>query len=128
MEQNINNQSEVGIIKISDEVIAIIAGLAASEIKGIVSMSSGKVEEWTQKISGKKNIARGVKVNVEGDSAVIDLFLTVEYGMKIPEIADKVQSNVKKTVESLTGLIVNKVNVNVMNIYVSKIAENEMSE
>ncbi|MHC1682567.1 MAG: Asp23/Gls24 family envelope stress response protein [Clostridiaceae bacterium] len=128
MEQNINNQSEVGIIKISDEVIAIIAGLAASEIKGIVSMSSGKVEEWTQKFSGKKNIARGVKVNVEGDSAVIDLFLTVEYGMKIPEIADKVQSNVKKTVESLTGLIVNKVNVNVMNIYVSKITENEISE
>ena len=60
MEQNINNQGEIGIIKISDEVIAIIAGLAASEIKGIVSMSSGKVEEWTQKISGKKNIAREV--------------------------------------------------------------------
>lgn len=127
MEQNINNQGEVGIIKISDEVIAIIAGLAASEIKGIVSMSSGKVEEWTQKISGKKNITRGVKVNVEGDSAVIDLFLTVEYGLRIPEVAEKVQSNVKKTVESLTGLLVDKVNVNVLNIYLSK-TENEISE
>lgn len=127
MEQNVNNQSEVGIIKISDEVIAIIAGLAASEIKGIVSISSGKVEEWTHKFSGKKNIAKGVKVNVEGESAVIDLLLTVEYGIRIPEVAEKVQSNVKKTVESLTGLIVDKVNVNVMNIYLTK-TENEIAE
>lgn len=127
MEQNVYNQGEIGIIKISDEVIAIIAGLAASEIKGIVSMSSGKVEEWAQKISGKKNVARGVKVNVEGDSAVIDLFLTVEYGLRIPDVAEKVQANVKSTVESLTGLAVDKVNINVMNIYIAK-TENEIAE
>lgn len=120
MEQNVNYEGELGIIKISDEVVGIIAGLAASEVKGITSLSLGKVEEWTQKLGGKKNILKGVKVNVNGENAVIDLFVIVEFGVKITEVAEKVQTNVKNTVETLTGLLVDKVNVYIQNIQIVK--------
>lgn len=120
MDQNVNYEGELGIIKISDEVVGIIAGLAASEVKGITSLSLGIVEEWTQKLGGKKNILKGVKVNVNGENAVIDLFVIVEFGVKITEVAEKVQINVKNTVETLTGLLVDKVNVYIQNIQIVK--------
>lgn len=112
--------SELGIIKISDEVVGIIAGIAASEIKGVVGMSSGIVGGISQILSGKKNLAKGVKINIEEESASIELYLVIEYGLRIPDIASKVQENVKNTVEALTGLKVSAVNVFVQNVALPK--------
>lgn len=114
---------EIGIIKISDEVVGVIADLAASEIKGVVGMSSGLAQGITQILSGKKNLTKGVKINIEEESASIDLYLVIEYGVKIPEVACKVQENVKRTVESLTGLNVSAVNVFVQNVALLKPSE-----
>lgn len=119
---------EVGIIKISDEVVGVIADLAASEIKGVVGMSSGIAQGITQILSGKKNLTKGVKINIEEESASIDLYLVIEYGVKIPEVASKVQENVKRTVESLTGLNVSAVNVFVQNVALPKPKETVKEE
>ncbi|WP_234120085.1 Asp23/Gls24 family envelope stress response protein [Clostridium hydrogenum] len=118
---------DMGIIKISDEVVGVIAGLAASEIKGVVGMSSGIAGGITQILSGKKNFTKGVKINIEEESASIELYVVIEYGLKIPEVAAKVQENVKKTVESLTGLKVSAVNVFIQNVSIVKEHE-EVSE
>ncbi|MCR1934189.1 Asp23/Gls24 family envelope stress response protein [Clostridium tepidum] len=120
MEENIKNEIDMGIVKISDEVVGVIAGLAATEVKGIVGMSSGVVGGITQILKGKKNISKGVKVNVGEESASIELYVVVEYGVKIPEVAQKVQEDVKKSVETMTGLTVSSVNIHVQNVLIPK--------
>jgi uncharacterized alkaline shock family protein YloU len=120
MDDTIRNTENVGIVKISDEVVSVIAGLAAAEIKGIVGMSAGLTGGITQILAGKKNLSKGVKVTVGEDSATIDLIVVVEYGVKIPEVANAVQQNVKNTVETMTGLVVSAVNVYVQNIVLPK--------
>ena len=87
-------------------------------------MSAGFVEGITSKFSGKKNISRGVKVNFTDDNATIDIYVIVEYGLKITDACIKVQQNVKKTVETMTGLKVDKINVYVQNVMFPK-PENE---
>ncbi|MGK0466267.1 Asp23/Gls24 family envelope stress response protein [Clostridium sp.] len=120
MEDKIINETEIGIVKISEDVVSVIAGLAVAEIQGIVGMSASLVGGITQILSGKKNLSKGIKVNVGEDSAVIDLHIVVEYGVKIPEVTEKVQINVKKSVELMTGLVVSAVNVYVQNVVLPK--------
>jgi uncharacterized alkaline shock family protein YloU len=120
MENEIKDTIDVGIVKISDEVVEVIAGLAAADIKGVIGLSSGLVGGITHVLSGKKNLAKGVKVNVGEDSASIDLNLVVQYGIKIPEIAASVQENVKRAVESMTGLVVSGVNIYIQNVVLPK--------
>lgn len=132
MEENILNEvpteEEVGVVRISDEVIGVIASLAASEIEGVAGMSAGLVEDISKKLTGKKNISKGVKVTMDNDSAVIDLHMSVEYGIKIPDMCLKVQKNVKNTVETMTGLNVSLVNINVQNIIFPKMNKEEEIE
>ena len=128
MDENINCETEMGIVKISDEVVGIIAGLATTEIKGILGMSSGVVGDITQILTGKKNLSKGVKVNVGENSAAIDLYVVVEYGVRIPEIALQVQQNVKKAVESMTGLLVSAINIHVQNVIIPKSEENSRED
>ena len=123
MEENIKNEVDMGIVKISDDVVAVIAGLACNEVKGIVGISAGIVGGITQILSGKKNLSKGVKVNVGENDATIDIFIVVEYGVKIPEVAEEVQNSVKKAVESMTGLTVSAVNIFVHNVYLPKVEE-----
>ena len=119
--ENINNESTIGIVKISDEVVSVIAEIAADEIQGIVEVQHGVSSNISQILKGKKvSNGKSVKVTLEEDKAIIELNVAVEYGMKIPEVVSAVQENVKKTVEAMTGLKVDKVNVNVQNIYVPK--------
>lgn len=120
MEENIKNEIDMGIVKISDEVVAVIAGLATTEVKGIVGMSASLVGGITQIISGKKNLSKGVKVSVGESSAAIDLYVVVEYGVRIPDVALEIQENVKKAVESMTGLVVSAVNIHVQNVMIPK--------
>ena len=123
MEENLKEEFDMGIVKISDEVVGVIAGLAATEIKGIVGMSANLVGGITQILTGKKNLSKGVKVNVGENSAAIDLHVVVEYGYKIPEVGKQVQENVKKTVEAMTGLVVSAINIHVQNVLIPKAEE-----
>lgn len=127
MNETLNNDANLGIVKISDEVVCVIAGIAAAEINGIVEINQGVTGGITQMFTGKKNLAKGVKVTVEEDSTSIELTIAVEYGIKIPEVVLQVQENVKKTVEAMTGLTVASVNVFVQNIVVPKTANQEIT-
>ena len=118
--ENVNNESAIGIVKISDEVVSVIAGIAADEIQHGVSSNISQILKGKKASSGK-----AVKVTLEEDKAIIELNVAVEYGMRIPEVVASVQENVKRTVEAMTGLKVDKVNVNVQNIYVPKQEQQE---
>lgn len=125
MEENLKEEIDMGIVKISDEVVGVIAGLAATDIKGIVGMSANLVGGITQILTGKKNLSKGVKVSVGENSAAIDLYVVVEYGFKIPEIGKQVQENVKKTVETMTGLVVSAINIHVQDVLIPKLEEKQ---
>jgi len=125
--EKMNNEETMGIVKISDEVVSVIAAIAAEEIKGVVDLQQG-VNNISQLLKGKKASGKNVKVTLNEDNAVIDLYLSVEYGIKIPEVVRAVQENVKKTVETMTGLKVEAVNVIVQNIYLPKTEKEEAKE
>ncbi|KGK89049.1 MULTISPECIES: Asp23/Gls24 family envelope stress response protein [unclassified Clostridium] len=128
MEESMSREIDMGIVKISDEVVGVIAGLATTEIEGIVGMSASVVGGITQILTGKKNLSKGVKVTVGEDSSTIDLHVVVEYGIRIPDVALKVQENVKRTVEAMTGLNVDAVNIHVQNVIIPKMDEGNVEE
>lgn len=110
---------EYGKISFADEVVAIIAGLAATEIKGVAAMSGGIAGGIAEKL-GRKNLAKGVKVQVGEKETAIDLYVIVEYGVRIPEVAWNIQENVKKAIETMTGLDVVEVNIHVQGVNFEK--------
>lgn len=111
----IMNESSTGI-KISNEAVATYAGIAVSEVKGVYG-KGGTFSGLTEALSGKKNIAKGIKVDVSEKSTKIDVSIIVVYGARIPDVAFEIQSRVKKTVENMTGLMVSEVNVNVLGVH-----------
>lgn len=118
MSENINKTQGHGVVKISEDVVGVIAGIAASEIEGIQGLHPTLTGGITQVVTGKRNVTKGVKVTVGESDAIIDMVVSIEYGFKIPEVVKKAQVNVKETVETITGLKVSAVNVYVNNIYV----------
>ncbi|GKX66153.1 Asp23/Gls24 family envelope stress response protein [Inconstantimicrobium mannanitabidum] len=120
MEEFKNNENNIGTVKISDEVISVIAGIAASEIKGVFEVSQGVASGITQIFTNKKNPSKAVKVEVEEDRATIEISVGVQYGINIPDVLAQVQENVKNTVEALTGLNVSAVNILVQSIVLPK--------
>jgi len=112
-------KTDMGLIKIADEVVAIIAGLAATEVKGVAGMSGG-VSAGIAEMLGRKNLAKGVKVEVGEKEAAIDLFVIVEFGARIPDVAQQIQRNVKNSVESMTGLKVVEINIHVQGVAFDK--------
>lgn len=116
-----NEETEsIGNIKISVEVVSTIAGIAASEIEGVSCMYTSFVDGFAQRFGAKKSTSKGVKVDMSGDSVSIDLYIVVEYGVKIPELAWEIQDNVKTSVETMTGLPVEKVNIHIEGISFEK--------
>ena len=107
--------NDVGSIRIADEVVGIIAGLAATEVDGVAGMSAGLVGGIAEML-GKKNLSKGVKVEVGEREAAVDLYIIVEYGVRIPDVALRVQENVKRAIESMTGLDVVEVNIHVQGV------------
>ncbi len=104
-----------GSVRIANEVVKIIAGIAATEVKGIAGMSGGVVEGFTELLM-KKNLAKGVKVEVGEKQAAVDLFVVIEFGAKMPDTAYQVQENVKRAIQSMTGLEVVEVNVHIQGV------------
>lgn len=109
------NDAENGI-EISNDVIAVIAGVAVSEVQGVSSMSGGFAGGITEVLSGKKNLAKGIKVDKTDNKAKIDVNIIVEYGSRIPDVAFEIQTRVKKAVEGMTGFKVEEVNVHVQGV------------
>ncbi len=112
---NLNN----GNISYAEDVIATIAGVAALEIAGVVGMSGG-ISSGFAELLGKKNLAKGIKVEIGTQETAIDMNIVVEYGCEVHSVASKVQENVKKTVETMTGLTVVEVNINIQGVSVKK--------
>ena len=113
------NSSNIGQIQIADEVIAVIAGTAAMEVGGVLGMASNFTGDLAE-IMGKRNLSKGVKVNVNGDSVSVELNLMVKFGYKIQDISVEVQQKVKTAIETMTGLTTSEVNVNVAGIHMDK--------
>ena len=103
-------------IKISNDVVAVIAGVAVSEVSGVASMSGGFAGEISEVLSGKKNLSKGIKVDAGEKEVKIDVNIIVEYGSRIPDVAFEIQNRVKKSVENMTGLKVSEVNVHVQGV------------
>lgn len=107
---------DIGNVRIADEVVAIIAGLAATEVEGVAGMSGG-LAGGIAELLGKRNLSKGVKVEVGDREAAVDLFLVVNYGASIPEVALNVQRNVSRAIGSMTGLSVVEVNVHIQGVH-----------
>ncbi|MGM0500058.1 MAG: Asp23/Gls24 family envelope stress response protein [Bacillota bacterium] len=104
-----------GSIKIADEVVGIITGLAATEIEGVAGMSGGLAGGIADML-GRKNLSKGVKVEVSDETATVDVYVIINYGNSIPDVAWKIQDNVKQAIEGMTGLNVKAVNVHVQGV------------
>lgn len=103
----------LGEVKIADEVVAIIAGLAATEVEGVSSMAGNITNELVSKL-GMKNLSKGVRVEVL--SGIVNVALNIAYGYSIPEVSAKVQERVKSAIENMTGLEVSIVNVRIATV------------
>lgn len=118
-ENTINYQIQddrvIGEVQIADEVVAIIAGLAATEVKGVASMHGNITNELVAKL-GMKNLSKGVKIEVAENKVSVDLAINMEYGYSIPEVTGAVQDKVKNAIETMTGLEVADVNIRVAGV------------
>lgn len=103
-------------VRIADDVVGVIAGIAAMEIEGVAGMAGGFAAEVSERMLGKRNLTKGVKVQVGEKEAVIDLYIVVEYGVRIPDVATRVQQSVKKAVESMTGLECIEINIHIQGV------------
>lgn len=121
-----NTEGDIGNVKISVEVISTVAGIATNEIDGVAGMSGSIAGGIAEILGAKKNKGKGVKVEINENKAIIDLYIIVDYGVRIPEIAWEIQENVKNSVESMTGMTVEKVNIHVEGVSFEK--ERDMQE
>jgi len=109
-------KTEMGTIEIAPEVIEVIAGLATLEVEGVAGMSGG-LSSGIAELLGRKNLSKGVKVEVGQREAAVDVSIIVQYGRRIPEISSEIQRNVKRSIESMTGLHVVEVNVHIHDVH-----------
>lgn len=109
------NHSGIGEVQIANEVVSSIAGISASEVEGVDSMAGGLAGELAGKF-GAKNLSKGVKVEVQDDSAVVELAINMKYGYNIPKTCEQVQEKVVQAINSMTGLTVKQVNVRIAGV------------
>ena len=126
MEKNLNRSTYVlqdeeskGQVQISEHVVAVIAGLAATEVKGVAAMAGNITNEIMSKV-GRKNLSKGVKISVSGKRVKIGLAIMMEYGYNIPGTCSKVQEKVKSAVENMTGLTVTDVDIRIASVNMNK--------
>lgn len=108
-------KTDLGKVQIAPEVLEVIAGMAASEVEGVAHMSGGLVGDIAERL-GRKNVARGVRVEVGTREAAVDVSIIVKYGHRIPEVARNIQDSVRNAIESMTGLSVVEVNVHIIDV------------
>lgn len=120
---NISPDNQLGKVAIAPEVIEIIAGLAASEVAGIASMRGNFASDVVERF-GKKSHSKGVKVEISETAIQIDMFIVVQHGMSIPQTAQQLQTNIRQSLQNMTALEVDEINVHVVGIQM----ESEMIE
>lgn len=113
---------------ISEDVIGIIAGIAAAEVEGVSGMTLGLVDGINQILGSNKKYSKGVKIELDGNNVVIDLYVIVKYGVRIPDVAFSIQNAVKTEVETMTGLNVQSVNINVQGVTFDKVEKNKKDD
>jgi len=115
----VKTQGKDDKIRISDEVIATIAGIAASEVENLASMSGG-LKDGIAGVFGKKSFGKGIKVEVKENDVAIEMSIIMQYGCKIHEVSRQIQERVRSAVEDMTGMLVTAVNINVLGVSVGK--------
>jgi len=115
----IHADGNIGEVQIADEVVAIIAGLAATEVEGVASMAGNITNEIISKL-GMKNLSKGVRVEVLENNVDVELALNLDYGYNIPKTSEKVQERVKTAIENMTGLNVSGVNIRIAGVNMEK--------
>lgn len=116
--QELSRKEKLGEVKIADEVVAMIAGLAATEVEGVDSMAGNITNELVGKL-GMKKLNRGVKISVDDDHVSVELSLNMKYGYSIPDVSEKVQERVRTAIETMTGLTVLEVNIKIAGVSMS---------
>lgn len=111
----IYENGSLGEVQIADEVVAIIAGIAATEVEGVAAMAGNIQKEFVSKL-GMKVLSKGVRISVEEGEVTVDLSIILDYGYSIPEVTGSVQEKVKNTIETMTGLKVADVNIRVADV------------
>lgn len=109
--------NETGDIKISDDVVASIAGLATAEIEGVTSIAGHITSEIVGR-SGVKNLSKGIKLSIKDGVVTIDLYINIRYGYSIPKITAQIQERVKNAIESMTGLVTDSITIHIVDIEV----------
>lgn len=108
-------EDKTGVIRVADDVVSIIAGLAATEVEGVGSMAGNVTNEIVAK-TGIKNLSKGVHVDVMDGIVTVDLNLIIKYGYAIPEVSGNVQERVRTAIETMTGLEVGTINVRIASV------------
>lgn len=112
-------EDQRGVIRVADDVVAIIAGLAATEVEGVASMAGNITNEIVAK-TGIKNLAKGIRVEVVDGIVTVSVDLNIQYGYAIPEVSGNVQDRVRTAIETMTGLEVGTVNVRIATVDMSE--------
>lgn len=115
----LQDNENIGAVQIADDVVVMIAGLAAREVEGVSAMAGNVTGELMSKV-GVKNLAKGVKVDILGKDVTVELAVNVEYGYNIPAVSQKIQTKVKSAIENMTGLNVTDVNIRVAGVNMQK--------
>ncbi len=111
----LENEEKFGEVRIADEVVAIIAGLAASEVEGVASMAGNVTRDIIERL-GMKSLSKGVRVALEGNKVNVRLAINIQYGYNVPATCTKIQERVKAAIETMTGLEVEEVNIKIVNV------------
>lgn len=115
----INEDSTIGTVQIADDVVSVIAGLAATEVDGVASMASNISSDLMSKV-GYRSLTKGVKTNIENGKVKIEMAITMQYGYNIPATCSKAQEKIKTTIENMTGLEVTDVNIRIAGVDMQK--------
>ncbi|BFH61683.1 MULTISPECIES: Asp23/Gls24 family envelope stress response protein [Paenibacillus] len=120
-------RTDIGEIQIAPEVIEVIAGLATVEVKGVAGMSAG-FGGGIAELLGRKNLSKGVKVQVGQREASVEVSVIIEYGHRLPEVASEIQRNIKRSIEMMTGLNVIEVNVHIHDVHFKSAEKTEETD
>lgn len=126
-DMTVSNTDNTGQVKISSDVIVVIAHTVASEVEGVAAMNAN-IADNISSVLGRKNVPKGVKVEIDDNDVTIDLYIIVNYGSRIPEVAWKIQERVKTAVESMTGMNVASINIHVQGVSFEKNKESGTEE
>lgn len=116
----VSRSDELGNIHISEEVLAVIAAAAALEVEGVGSLAADLGADLVEMLGGKKNLSKGVRLNVSGESITVEMSILIKYGYVVPDVAKKVQDAVYTAIENMSGLTLECVNVHVAGVTFEK--------